>query len=223
MNIQAEAAASGPGTYTHSTSFAVLPADVSKAKAIEIVVRALRILGANSGVCEAFRLIADATARSAWHEGGIERPICWRPQTVLAAKLHVTERQMRRYEAQLARLGVIARSVADNGYRGLTKSGPLGLDVTPSIANWSYLAGLVAEAEAYEASCYEAHLLVRTTRRRIRDMIAGLSDLKASESALIELAEIERELAPALRREASLDDLTAYRMALLSFEDQLLA
>ena len=160
-----------------------LPAEITKAQAVATTCRALRILGASERIIAVWRHIADMTEREAWHADD-RAPVNWRRQCDLARDMEIGERQFRRIEALLARMGVLARTTADNGYRG-RRSGqsardPIscGLSLEPALANYSALAATVVEAELVEETRQEAVLNARTARRRVALLIASLTDIE---------------------------------------------
>ena len=226
----------GSGSYDHSRPDAVqaflpekgqhfrLPDDISKPQAISTTCRALRLLGASERTIAVWRHVADTTERQAWHAGD-RAPVNWRRQSDLAREMGIGERQFRRIEAELARLGAIARATADNGYRG-RRSGqsagePIscGLSVEPALANHAAFAAIVAEAEIAEDSRQEAVLNARTARRRVGLLIASLRDVEMRHWAKGRLDELDATVRPASPRVAASEELSLWHAELLALED----
>ena len=201
-----------------------LPDGVSKLQAVTTTCRALRLLGASERTIAVFRCIADTTERQAWHAGD-RAPVNWRRQSDLAREMGIGERQFRRIEAELARLGAIARATADNGYRG-RRSGqsagePIscGLSIEPALANHAAFAAIVAEAEVAEESRQEAVLNARAARRRVGLLIASLQDVEMRSWAKGRLDELEQATRPASPRVAGSEALSLWHAELLALED----
>ena len=229
-------APAGSGAYDHARPHQVqafvpepdqhfrLPDDVTKAQAVATTCRALRLLGASERVIAVWRHVADTTERQAWHAGD-RAPVNWRRQCDLAREMEIGERQFRRIEAELARMGVLARMTADNGYRG-RRSGqsardPIscGLSVAPALANYRALAAIVAEAELAEETRQEAVLNARTARRRVALLIASLDDVEMRRWAKSRLDELDETCRPASPRVASSEALSLWHAELLALED----
>ena len=201
-----------------------LPAEITKAQAVATTCRALRLLGASERIIAVWRHIADTTERQAWHADD-RAPVNWRRQSDLAREMEIGERQFRRIEAELARLGAIARATADNGYRG-RRSGqsagePIscGLSVEPALANHAAFAAIVAEAEIAEESRQEAVLNARTAHRRVALLIASLQDVEMRRWAKGRLDETDATVRPASPRVASSEELSLWHAELLALED----
>ena len=242
MTEHASGVASGPatphdaGAYDHTRPHEVqafvpapgqhfsLPDGVSKLQAVTTTCRALRLLGASERTIAVWRCIADTTERQAWHAGD-RAPVNWRRQSDLAREMEIGERQFRRIEAELARLGAIARATADNGYRG-RRSGqsagePIrcGLSIEPALANHAAFAAIVAEAELAEESRQEAVLNARAARRRVGLLIASLQDVEMRSWAKGRLDELEQTARPASPRVAGSEALSLWHAELLALED----
>ena len=204
----------------------VLDADVSKAQAMGTVSSALRLLGASETDIAAWRIIADVTDRNAWHDPD-RSPVNWKRQCDLARELGISERHWRRIENRLAGYGVLARTTADNGYRGRrsgqTYGAPIscGLSLEPSLANYRALAGIVQEDALAEEVRQELALAARTARRRVGLLAAGLKDIEMRRWAKGRLDELDSGLRPACTRGAGFDDLSAWQEALVSLEGEI--
>ncbi|MDE0694960.1 MAG: replication initiation protein RepC [Boseongicola sp.] len=229
-------APAGSGAYDHAYQHQVqafvpkpdqhfrLPDDVTKAQAVATTCRALRLLGASERVIAVWRHVADTTERQAWHAGD-RAPVNWRRQCDLAREMEIGERQFRRIEAELARMGVLARMTADNGYRG-RRSGqsarePIscGLSVAPALANYRAFAAIVAEAERAEETRQAAVLNARAARRRVGLLIASLDDVEMRRWAKGRLGALEEAVRPASPRVASSEALSLWHAELLALED----
>ncbi|WP_419741195.1 replication initiation protein RepC [Ruegeria sp.] len=166
-----------PGAEEHF----VLPGDVTKATAINIAVAVLILRGGTATDVQAYREIADRTERVAWHSG-THAPVNWRRQCDMARALGLSERQFRRIEERLVRFGLIARTTAENGYRGYRASRGsaegvrFGLSLEPTIANYQAFTFLVAQAEEEEAQRRQVVGYVRTGKQRVRLLIRGIAD-----------------------------------------------
>ena len=242
MTEHASGVASGPatphdaGAYDHTRRHEVqafvpapgqhfsLPDGVSKLQAVTTTCRALRLLGASERTIAVWRCIADTTERQAWHAGD-RAPVNWRRQSDLAREMEIGERQFRRIEVELARLGAIARATADNGYRG-RRSGqsagePIscGLSIEPALANHAAFAAIVAEAELAEETRQEAVLNARAARRRVGLLIASLQDAEMRSWAKGRLDELEQAARPARPRAAGSEALSLWHAELLALED----
>ena len=190
-----------------------LPDGITKAQAVATTCHALRILGASERIIAVWRHIADTTERQAWHADD-RAPVNWRRQSDLAREMGIGERQFRRIEAELARLGVIARATADNGYRGRRSGQPAGepiscgLSIEPALANHAAFAAIVAEAEIAEESRQEAVLNARTAHRRVGLLIASLQDVEMRHWAKGRLDEMDATVRPASPRVAASEELS---------------
>ena len=201
-----------------------LPEGVSKLQAVTTTCQALRLIGASERTIAVWRHVADTTERQAWHAGD-RAPVNWRRQSDLAREMGIGERQFRRIEADLARLGAIARATADNGYRG-RRSGqsagePIscGLSIEPALANHAAFAAIVAEAEIAEESRQEAVLNARTACRRVGLLIASLQDVEMRHWAKGRLDELDATVRPASPRVAASEELSLWHAELLALED----
>ena len=195
----------------------------SKAECVSTAVKALRILGASSTTIEVFRHIADATDRAAWQdEGGV--PCNYRFQDDMAAELDMTPRHWRRIEHELSTMGAIERATADNGHRGRHAVGGrrihLGLSLRPTIENFGWFSGVVAERQFHEDQRREALWLARVTRQRVNAKIVALpnSNARCFERRL---DEIDTMCPAGHRRQASIEALTSFRLALCALEEAL--
>ncbi|MYI06214.1 MAG: hypothetical protein F4059_02540 [Gemmatimonadetes bacterium] len=201
-----------------------LPDDVRKPQAIAMTCRALRLLGASERAIAVWRHVADMTERRAWHADD-RAPVNWKRQCDLAREMEIGERQFRRIEAELARMGVLARATADNGYRGRRTGQSVrdpvscGLSLEPAIANHRALAAIVAEAGIAEEARQEALLNARTARKRVGLLIASLKDVEMRRWAKGRLVRLEEDARPASPRVASSGDLSRWHAALLALED----
>ncbi|MDE3120564.1 MAG: hypothetical protein KGK00_02215 [Paracoccaceae bacterium] len=193
----------------------------TKARYIQTVVAALRLMGANSTHIDVYRTITEPTDHRDW-ESEDPCPINYRLQVDLAKQHHMTERHWRRIERQLAKWGVIERATADNGYRGRHRVGErdirLGISLKPSIDNMPYFEGLLAQDRFHEDERRAAMWTARATRKRVLSKIAELEpDVAASFQRRMD--EIDTICPPGSKRQASIDVLTAFRLALCSLEE----
>ena len=201
-----------------------LPAGTTKAQAITTICAVAGQIGASAVEILAFRKIADTTDRAAW-SGGPLPPLNWRRQGDLAREMGISERQWRRIEVRLAALGLIARTTAENGYRGYRRGGsyarPLraGLSLAPALANYPAFVAQLAALEALEEQRMEHILHARTARRRLGLLIATLPDreMKATEA----LETLTADLCPATPRSAPAEALAAWHAGLLDLEDRI--
>ena len=201
-----------------------LPDEVSKGQAVVMTCRALRLLGAGERAIAVWRHLADMTERQAWH--AVDRsPVNWKRQCDLAREMGLGERQFRRIEVQLARFGALARTTADNGYRGRRSGQPFrgpiscGLSLGPALANFQAFARIVEEAELAEETRQEAVLDARIARRRIGLLTASLDDIEMRRWARSRLGELDESARPARPRVASTEELSLWHADLLALED----
>ena len=203
-----------------------LPAGITKAAAIASIAAALRLMGASEREIAVWRHIADTTDRAAWSASD-RPPLNWRRQCDMAREMGLGERHWRNIERALVRYGVLARTTADNGYRGYRNGSsfarPLraGLSLEPALANYPALVMRLAEADVTEAQRQEYILHARTARHRLSLLVAGLADRELRHSAQQALAALEAELRPAVLRSAEAPTLEAWHTGLLDLEDWL--
>ena len=201
-----------------------LPDEVSKGQAVATTCRALRLLGASERMIAVWRHLADMTERRAWHAGD-RSPVNWKRQCDLAREMGLGERQFRRIEVRLARFGALARTTADNGYRGRRRGQPFrgpvscGLSLGPALANFQAFARIVEEAEFAEETRQEAALNARTARRRVGLLVASLDDVEMRRWARSRLGELDESARPASPRVASSEELSLWHADLLALED----
>ena len=198
-----------------------LPAEYTKAQAIQIGAKALAAMGLASTTLAAWRLIADTTELSAWHSRA-KTPINFRKVRDLACELGVSDRQWRRIEVQLEEHGLIARATTDNGFRGKAGGGALtfGLSLEPAIRNFAQLLDLSKRPEQEEQARKLCLGKIRATRKRLKALASfdPLSDADASRWTTIE--EMSR---PARLGYASLGALEPYLSQLKELEEHLRA
>jgi len=196
-----------------------LPAEYTKAQAIQICAKALTAMGLASTTLAAWRLIADTTELSAWHSKS-KSPINFRKVRDLACELGVSDRQWRRIEVQLEEHGLIARATTDNVFRGKAGGGALtfGLSLEPAIRNFAQLLDLSKRPEQEEQARKLCLAKIRATRKRLKALASfdPLSDADAARWATIE--EMNR---PARLGYASLDALEPYLSELCALEEHL--
>ncbi|MYK88203.1 MAG: hypothetical protein F4018_07560, partial [Acidobacteria bacterium] len=173
-----------------------LPDRISKPQAMTTICSALRLIGATEREIAVWRHVADITERQAWHAED-RSPVNWKRQCDMAREMDIGERQFRRIEARLAGFGVLARTTADNGYRG-RRSGqaygaPIGcgLSIEPALANFRAFAGIVEEAALAEEARQEKALEARTARRRVGLLVATLKDIEMRHWAKGRLDELD--------------------------------
>jgi len=196
-----------------------LPAEYTKAQAIQIGAKALAAMGLASTTLAAWRLIADTTELSAWHSRA-KTPINFRKVRDLACELGVSDRQWRRIEVQLEEHGLIARATTDNGFRGKAGGGALtfGLSLEPAIRNFAQLLDLSKRPEQEEQARKLCLGKIRATRKRLKALASfdPLSDTDAARWATIE--EMSR---PARLGYAPLGALEPYLFELSALEEYL--
>ncbi|MEM9234557.1 MAG: replication initiation protein RepC [Pseudomonadota bacterium] len=203
-----------------------LPTGVTKGEAIATIIMSLRLAGASATDISYFRHAADTTDRRSWSEGGAP-PLNWRRQSDMARELCISERQARRVEARLEGMGVLARSTAENGYRGYragsTPDQPLrsGLSFAPALANYEAIMTIVTEAGIREAQRQEHLLHIRTARTRLTRLIEGVTDREIHQWARHALTALEADHSIEVLRTASADEVMALHEALLGLEDRL--
>ncbi len=203
-----------------------LPGDVTKAGAIAMIAKGLRLCGLGEGTIAQWRCIADVTERAAWHAHD-RSPVNWRRQCDMARELGLSERQWRRGEVALERAGVLARATAENGYRGRRSGEPwrgpvsCGLSLEPALANYPAFVERLAAADVAEAARLELVMNTRLTRRRLRQTIAAIPDREARHRAEAALADLEARLRPASPRVAEADVLLRWHRGLLDLEARL--
>ncbi|MDE0696517.1 MAG: replication initiation protein RepC [Boseongicola sp.] len=200
-----------------------LPDRVSKPQAMTTICSALRLLGATEREIAVWRHVADITERQAWHAED-RSPVNWKRQCDMAREMDIGERQFRRIEARLAGFGVLARTTADNGYRG-RRSGqaygaPIGcgLSIEPALANFRAFAGIVEEAALAEEARQEKALEARTARRRVGLLVATLKDIEMRHWAKGRLDELDVTVRPPCPRVAEFDELALWIAALVELE-----
>ena len=166
-----------------------LPAEYTKAQAIQICAKALTAMGLASTTLAAWRLIADTTELSAWHSKS-KSPINFRKVRDLACELGVSDRQWRRIEVQLEEHGLIARATTDNGFRGKAGGGALtfGLSLEPAIRNFAQLLDISKRPEQEEQARKLCLGKIRAARKRLKALASfdPLSDADAARWATIE-------------------------------------
>jgi len=198
-----------------------LPAEYTKAQAIQICAKALGAMGLTPTTLVAWRLIADTTELSAWHSTS-KTPINFRKVRDLACELGVSDRQWRRIEVQLEEHGLIARATSDNGYRGKAGGGALtfGLSLEPAIRNFAQLLEL-SKRPKQEEQARKLYLgKIRATRRRLKSL-ARFDPLSNADAA--RWATMEETMRPARLGYAALDALEPYLSALNLLEEHLRA
>ena len=202
-----------------------LPRDITKAQAMATICAGLRLLGATEREIAVWRHIADITERAAWHSRD-RAPVNFRRQCDMAREMGLEERHFRRIETRLERYGVLARSTADNGYRG-RRSGQgyriapqCGLSLEPALANFTAFAGHLAEAGIAEEQRLECVLHLRMARRRAGELVAAVRDRETRAWAEGSLERLEREHRPPVLRSAEIGVLEAFHAALLDLEDR---
>ena len=164
-------------------------------------------MGASEREIAVWRLIADTTDRAAWSAAD-RAPLNWRRQCDMARQMGLGERHWRNIERALVRYGVLARTTAENGYRGYRNGSSLarplraGLSLEPALANYPALVMRLAEADVAEAQRQEHILHARTARHRLGLLVAGLADRELRHWAQQALATLEAELRPAVLRSA---------------------
>ncbi len=203
-----------------------LPGDVTKAGAIAMIAKGLRLCGLGEGTIAQWRCIADTTERAAWHAHD-RSPVNWRRQCDMARELGLSERQWRRGEVALERAGVLARATAENGYRGRRSGEPwrgpvsCGLSLEPALANYPAFVERLAAADVAEAARLELVMNTRLSRRRLRQTIAAIPDREVHHWAGSALADLEGDLRPASPRVAEADVLLRWHRGLLDLEARL--
>ena len=200
-----------------------LPPSVTKSKAVNIASQALLKLGGNSTDVTVLNKIAETTARDSWHSR-TKAPINWRRQVQMAKELSLSARQFRNCEMRLEQFGVVARTTADNGYRGRRagqKCGTqisCGLSLEPLIANHHAHTLVLAEWEQQEEQRLTVVHTIRTTKHRIHKLIKGIADIEThrwAENAYEELKEKIPKKGLRNLDEAKLDDIYTSLIALL--------
>ena len=201
-----------------------LPDGITKAQAMNTICRALRLLGGGEREIAVWRHVGEMTERAAWHAAD-RSPVNWRRQCDMAREMGLGERQLRRIEARLASIGALARTTADNGYRGRRSGQPArepiscGLSLEPAIANFQAFAAIVDAAEIAEETRQEAILNARTARRRVGQLVRDLRDIEMRRWAEDRLAELDAGSRPPCPRAASAEEVSIWHAGLLALED----
>ena len=200
-----------------------LPPKVTKTKAVTIACEALLKLGGNSTDVNVLNKIAQTTARDSWHSR-TKTPVNWRMQVQMAKELGLSARQFRNSEKRLEQFGVLARTTADNGYRGrragqkFGEQNKCGLSLEPLIANHHAHTLVLAEWEQQEDQRLTVVHTIRTTKHRIHKLIEGIADIETNRWAHDAYKELKGKIPKKGLRNldaAKLDEIYTSLMALL--------
>ena len=203
-----------------------LPVKVSKAAAVSAGVEALKIMGGTATDVLVFRQIADVTERGAWHSRECA-PVNFQRQTDLARKAGIGERQFRNVERRLECFGLLARTTADNGYRG-RRAGQrpgtpvsCGLSLEPVIANYAAITRILGEAKFQEEQRQERVLFIRTAKHRIRKLIDAIADMETRSWAANAYEEMKRKCPKGTLRSLDADTLETIYVDLMELEERI--
>lgn len=202
-----------------------LPENVTKAQAISVAAQALRLQGVPAGQVLVLQILANQTERAAWHST-TSAPINWRRQCDIAREAGITPRHLRRVEASLTERGVLARSTAENGYRGYLSRrahtpSTCGLSLEPLIANYAGFLTVVTEARALNNAHDETMGHIRQARRRLRALTEAIADMETRRWADQTSAALWGALPAERLRKMDLAQLVEHHAALLDLEDRI--
>lgn len=165
------------------TSYPVLPDGKTKFDVLRVLADFASHIKMPKGLQSYLECMISMTLKDDWTDPMTE-PVCYEEQVVMADKLGVTDRCLRKYDAALDQLGLTKKTALANGKRGNFGGRKLGISLSPIIERFAEIERI---AQNHSGTITEKKALRRMISSAKRSLTSNLTRLQAVSDDLSEL------------------------------------
>lgn len=165
------------------TSYPVLPDGKTKSHVLRVLADFASHIKMSKGLQSYLECMISMTKGDDWTDPTTE-PVCYEEQVVMAEKLGVTDRCLRKYDAVLDQLGLTKKTALANGKRGNFGGRKLGISLSPIIERYAEIERIahshsdkITEKKALRRMISSAKRSLTSNLIRLQPVSDDLSDL----------------------------------------------